>query len=200
LRRLGTAYGGRVIPSSLLEASSICYCAGVGEDISFDLALISEYGCEVFAFDPTPRAAQYVREHAHNIAEFHFVDVGLWSCDDNLKFYAPEDRRHVSHSVVNLHRTSRYFEAECRCVSSLMRDRGHQALDLLKLDVEGAEYAVLQSMIGDKVFPRVICVEFDQPVPVRRTLQMVRELRNVGYALVSIDVWNYTFVRSSDVS
>src|SRR5215217_3108537 len=47
LRRLGSRYGGWTIPTSLLSSDSICYSAGVGEDVTFDLALIERLGCDV---------------------------------------------------------------------------------------------------------------------------------------------------------
>lgn len=112
-----------------------------------------------------------------------------------MKFFVPQDPTHVSHSVVNLAKTSNFFEAPCRRLSSLMRDLGHHTIDLLKLDVEGAEYEVLNSMIEDQIAPMVLCVEFDQPVPYKKTLAMVRKLIGVGYRLVNIDGWNYTFIR-----
>ena len=37
-----------------LNADSIVYSLGVGDDIDFDLSVIEKYGVEVHAFDPTP--------------------------------------------------------------------------------------------------------------------------------------------------
>lgn len=196
LKKLGGRYGGWVVPTTMLSDSSICYCVGVGEDITFDLALIDAYGCHVYAFDPTPRAIEHVRLNATGIDRYHFQGEGLWSEDTVLKFYAPLDERHVSHSAVNLGNTSEFFEAPCRRLSSLMRELGHTVIDLLKLDVEGAEYEVLDSMIQDRIVPRVLCVEFDQPVPYKKTLAMVKRLLRCGYGLVAIDGWNYTFVHA----
>src|SRR5712692_3232196 len=57
LLRLGTVYGGWIIPAnSGLSADSVCYSAGAGEDISFDCALIERFYCQVRVIDPTPRA------------------------------------------------------------------------------------------------------------------------------------------------
>ena len=131
-----------MIPATLLEESSVCYCVGVGEDITFDLALIERFGCQVFAFDPTPRAIQHVKATTSAVGSFHFYPVGLWSADGRLKFFAPQNPCHVSHSIVNLQGTTGYFEAECKRLSTIMRELEHTSLDLLKLDIEGAEYEV----------------------------------------------------------
>jgi hypothetical protein len=43
LVRLGSKYGGWIVPATLVRPDSVCYCVGVGEDISFDLALIERW-------------------------------------------------------------------------------------------------------------------------------------------------------------
>ena len=138
LQRLGGRYGGWIVPRSLISRSSVCYCVGVGEDITFDLALIETYGCPVYAFDPTPRAAEHVKTHAEGIEHYHYEQLGLWSQDTTQKFYAPGNHQFVSHSIVNLSGTQDFFEAVCKRLSSIMRDHGHNTIDLLKLDIEGA--------------------------------------------------------------
>lgn len=194
LVKLGSDYGGWIIPPSLLGKDSVCYCAGVGEDISFDLELIRRFGCEVYAFDPTPRSAAYVRRVAENESRYHFQPVGLWSEKAVMKFFAPKDPRHVSHSIMNLQGTSDFFEAACERLSDLMRSLGHTRLDLLKMDIEGAEWQVLETLIEDRVSVGILCVEFDQPAAFWRIMRMVKRLRSAGYSLVAVDGWNYAFV------
>lgn len=191
---LGDSYGRWIVPSSILTESSICYCAGVGEDISFDLALIERFGCVVQAFDPTPRSQIYVNEHVANEPRFVFHPYGLWSEDTVLKFYAPKNPDHVSHSAVNLQDTDTYFEAPVKSLSTVMAELGHQSLDLLKIDIEGAEYEVLNSLLSSTIRPSILCVEFDQPVPLSKPVEMVNLLAAAGYAPVVRDGWNVTFV------
>lgn len=56
-------YGGYYIYDKLLNEKSIVYSCGIGEDISFDQALIKKIGCKVFAFDPDKRAQRFVKAH-----------------------------------------------------------------------------------------------------------------------------------------
>lgn len=195
LRKLGSEYGGCTVPISLLSRSSICYSVGVGEDITWDRALMELVGCEVFAFDPTPVSVEYVKQHASDLPGFHFYDVGLWSRDGTMKFYAPRDPTHVSHSIINLQSTEQFFEARCRRLVTLMKELGHSYIDLLKLDIFGAEYEVLDSMLQDNVLVHVLGVEFGQPVSFLRIRRTVRKLQKAGFTLVSIDGWRYAFVR-----
>ncbi len=193
LVRLGSDYGGWWVPASLLDAMSVCYLAGVGEDVTFDLAVVGGFGCSVWAFDPTPRA----RAHAASVDEprFHFLPLGLWSESSVMRFYAPMDPSHVSHSISNLQQTSEYFDADCRSVAQLMRELGHDRIDLLKLDIEGAEGPVLTAMLRDGVHPTVVCVEFDAEEAPWTTLGRIRDLKAEGYQLVHVENRNYVFVR-----
>src|SRR5437016_7250580 len=79
LIRLGSQYGGWIIPSNQLHVGAICYCAGSGEDISFELALSRLYRCTVYAIDPTPRALRYLADIAAGVPNFHVIPLGLWS-------------------------------------------------------------------------------------------------------------------------
>ncbi|NIA69014.1 FkbM family methyltransferase [Pelagibius litoralis] len=184
------------MPVDLIQPDWVCYAGGVGEDITFDREMIERFGCRVFAFDPTPRAAAHVEQHAEGLGNFRFLPVGLWSEDTVLRFYAPRDPAHVSHSIVNLQETDAYFEAPCRTVSSLMSELGHNKIDLLKIDIEGAEHEVVRSMFAQGVFPTLLCMEIDQPAPLLAIASTVRRVRNAGYRLVSVDGWNFTFVQA----
>lgn len=200
------ARGGWTIPTGLLHAESICYCVGCGEDISFDLGLIDRFGCDVFAFDPTPRAIRHVQAVAGNNARYHFRDVGLWDAPDRLRFYAPTNPRDVSHSLVNLQKTSEYIEVPVDRLSALMTGNGHARLDLLKLDIEGAEYRVLETIFADNIDVGILCVEFDEfwnPLDSGYKARIRRYVDRIlawNYALVDAPGnGNYTFLKSSSL-
>lgn len=202
LKRIGSTYGGWVVPLRALHPEAICYCAGAGEDITFDLALADIHKCNVYTFDPTPRAVAHVHRVANQNPRLKFFPVGLWDSEQMLKFYAPQDPSHVSHSALNLQRTQSWFEAPCRPLANIMREIGHSHIDLVKLDVEGAEYRVLDSMLDNHIFPKVLCVEFDEANHAldsdfkTRIRNAAAKLRDHNYELVAANGRsNYTFVR-----
>jgi FkbM family methyltransferase len=195
LKSVGSAYGGWIVPTALIRADWLCYCGGVGEDLTFDLGLIRRFGVTVYAFDPTPRAITYANSEARDEFRFRFLPVGLWSEDTTLRFFAPRDPAHVSHSALNLQKTTEFFEARCRSLASLMAELGHEGVDLVKLDIEGAEHVVIDSMLKAGIRPTVLCTEIDQPVGPLRFWRTIHRVRSAGYALVAISSWNFTFVR-----
>lgn len=202
LVEIGSSYGGWVVPTSLLDADSICYCAGCGEDITFDLGLIQAFGCTVYGFDPTPRAITHVHAVAGTNCRYRFQPIGLWRQQDRLKFYVPSHAPHVSHSLLNLQRTEDYIVVDVARLSAVMQQAGHSHVDLLKLDIEGAEYAVVDTLIEDRLDVRILCIEYDEYfTPLdrnyrRRIRQSIDKLRAYGFELVCAQGrGNYTFVR-----
>jgi FkbM family methyltransferase len=202
LEKIGSACGGWIVPTHLLNRASICYCVGVGEDITFDMGLIARFGCNVFAYDPTPRAALHVQKHAADCANYVYERVGLWDTNEVVRFYAPANPQNVSHSALNLQKTDDYFEAPCKRLNTLLAENGHERITLLKLDIEGAEYKVVDSILADQLPIDIVCVEYDEafhPLDDRyreRIAASVKSVLDAGYSVVAIGApGNYTFMK-----
>jgi FkbM family methyltransferase len=225
LIRLGSGYGGWIIPADAgMTPTSVCYLAGAGEDISFDCALAQRYHCRVRIVDPTPRAIEHFRQlqqavsegrrlpinnsvselydiEAEDLAHLRFLPVGLADQDTELRFYLPRDPNHVSCSTVNLQRTGDYFTAQCYRLATLMGQQGDTELDLLKLDIEGAEYGVIRDVLGAGPVPRILLVEFDEAhTPLdngagSRIRDHIRQLVAAGMRCIAVEGSNATFVR-----
>lgn len=221
LEKLGTQYGGWTIPVGFLNRNSVCYLAGAGEDISFDVALANRFHSDIYIFDPTPRASEHfekvinaarhgwkmqptgaanynyeLSKPAINCLQFHAT--GIWKKNDVLRFFAPKDATHVSHSISNLQQTDHYFEATVQRLSYIMRQNGHRQLDILKLDIEGAEYEVLDTIIADHLAIKVLCVEFHPSK--ERGLEPVREaikkLEQNNFKVIVKEDLDFTFINT----
>lgn len=221
LLRIGSTYGGWSVPETAVIPNATAVCVGAGEDISFDVAL-NRCGMNVFTLDPTPRAATHVRHlldgsrngktvpinnshHEHyDLSGFDplrltFLEVGLSDRNSILRFWAPQNPTHVSHSTVNLQKTNDYFEAQCFRLQDLCAANGIGEIAILKIDVEGAEYAVLKDVVLSGLRPRVVCVEFDEgpnlhePEAMGRVADTVQQMKRVGYRFLNADHWNFLF-------
>lgn len=209
LRTLANASGtlrlggeaGWTIPKGALNSESVCYCVGCGEDISFDLKLIKEYACPIFAFDPTPRAIAYVKKNTVGITNYHLTEIGIWETEGTVKFFVPDDPAQVSHSITNLEGTNKFIEVQTKRLREVMREQGHSALSLFKMDIEGAEHAVIRTIIADNIQIGILCIEFDElaqhstPERLASINLSIRNLINYGFRLYWIEGSNFTFVR-----
>jgi FkbM family methyltransferase len=227
LMRLGTRYGGWIIPRNhALTVNSVCYLAGAGEDISFDCALTKLSSCTVRIVDPTPRAIRHFEDlcnavveqrkfsingsatdfydiGAGELARMCFLPFGLADKDISMRFFMPKDPAHVSCSSVNLQRTDTYFSAQCYRLATLMAQQSDAKIDLLKLDIEGAEYAVIQDLATIQFPPRILLVEFDEghsPLDHHageRIQESMDLLKRMGMHCIALDGCNATFIRRS---
>lgn len=179
---LGTEYGGYAVLPERLGPETIVYSVGLGEDISFDLALIERFGCRVYGFDPTPRSIAWLESQTLPDA-FELHRFGLADFDGVARFAPPQNPAHVSHSLLESE-TASAVEFPVKRLSTVLAELGHQRLDVLKLDIEGAEYAVLEEMLGLGVLPGQLLVEFHHgmhAIPLARTEAMLDRLIAAGY-------------------
>ena len=224
LVKVGSDYGGWLLPrKNRLSKNSICYAVGAGEDITFDCELANIYGCKVRIFDPTPKS----QAHFHRLLDYaagkstenedqdfvekynfpslvysslDFQPYGLAREDRIMKFYLPQDPNHVSCSLVNLQGTTDYFDAQCYRLSTLISINRDPSIELLKMDIEGAEYQVIEDIISSRIRPPMLLIEFDechspQDGEARtRVLHHIHLLENVGYRLIAVDGSNATFL------
>jgi len=188
-KRFGSEYGGWDVALEYLNKDSIVYSFGVGEDASFDMALMEKYDLIIHAFDPTPRSIEWVE--GQNFPEkFVMHTYGIADFDGRVSFYPPENPKHVSHTILFKTETqSNAITVSVKRLSTIMRELGHNHIDVLKMDIEGAEYKVIKDMEQLDIRPKQILVEFHHRFPnvgIRCTKEAYVILKKMGYRLFSI--------------
>ncbi len=225
IEKIGNDYSFCMVPEESLSEASIVYSFGAGEDIHSDIGLVRSYGCDVAIFDPTPRAVKHfeeLRDHVLQGRKYHcesgltyevsetemkkirYEELALWKEDSNLKFYLPQDPNHVSCSINNIQNTDEYVEVEANKLSSIMKKMGHSHVDYLKLDIEGAEFEVLENVVEEDIDIRVIYLEYhyneiNRPVKnIRRINKSLNMLLLSGYQVIHNDRNRYyTLIKNS---
>jgi FkbM family methyltransferase len=197
--RLGSEYGQHCICTRGLTSETIIYSFGIGKDITFDLSLIERFQTTVHAFDPTPEVRSWLSSQRLP-AEMKIYPWGLAHYDGTALFYPPPDPAHISHSMVQrLNSTENPVEVSVLRLGTIMARLGHTKLDVLKLDIEGAEYDVIQDLLASAVRPRQLLVEFHhqrKKIAFEMTRQAISRLNDHGYFIFDISdrAREYSFI------
>jgi FkbM family methyltransferase len=158
---IGTQYGGWALDTSLVPSNSTIISAGIGEDISFDLFLIKNRNCNIIGVDPTIKSHTFIKNQ-NGLTNFTLIKKALHSIDDDIiTIYKNKIPNHVSESVLQSHMSAHKFDsyyAETINLDSLFNN--HNNISVIKMDIEGSEYDVIEclSEIPDSV--KQFCVEF----------------------------------------
>lgn len=156
----GSSYGGFYVDPSNLGPDSIVYSFGVGQDITFDKAMIEKHDCHVFSFDPTPKSIFWIE--LQDVPEnFHFYPYGIGEETEEVKFHLPKNHDHVSGSIFehDLVSDDNVVLVPLKKFSDILLETGHRKIDVLKMDIEGAEYAVMDSILNAGVRIEQLLVE-----------------------------------------
>lgn len=96
------------------------------------------------------------------------VERALYDKRTKTEFYEPEIESHVSHSINNWQHDysndTDHIKIQADTIFSILEDQNidRKELDLIKLDIEGAEIEVITDMMKKDLRPKQILVEFDE--------------------------------------
>jgi hypothetical protein len=133
----------------LQRPGCVVYSFGSNGDTSFEEAILERTACSVWTFDPTLSEEATAKVAA--VPGLNFTAVGIAEKDGSVEL------KGEARPVRTLH--------------TLMQERGHTWIDVLKIDVDGAEWPVLNAFI-----------EAGRPLPATQT-QIEFHLRNANDAV-----------------
>ncbi len=110
---------------SLSLPNCVMYSFGVGPEVTFDEAVLSITNCKVFAYD-------------------HTVENGIPSETSESR-----DPRRMAYEKIGVEEYQKFNQSYLKTIKQLMTINGHDWIDILKMDAEGAEYGSLNMLIDD---------------------------------------------------
>jgi FkbM family methyltransferase len=186
LVKLGGTYGGWTVPGGLIEPSWICYSIGAGGNIEFDLELIRRYGLTVRSFDAVAGYVEDAIEHAAGARGFSAHHAAIATVDGPLSMQLTHDPSSRSVSSAGLYETTTFVELPGRTLKSLMNELGDDRIDLLKLDVEGAEYELLPTISLRDLGVKIFATELHHTGTLRDAWRLIARVQEEGYEPVAI--------------
>jgi len=162
----GNEYGGFYICPDLIKDKDniIVYSAGVGEDISFDIDIIKEFkNCKVFAFDPTPKSIEWIKKQDLP-KNYQFFPYGIGVNSTEEKMYLPKNMKHVSGSIYQSDHLSmeNVINVQMKSFYDIIKENGHKYIDIIKMDIEGSEFSVIENLNFNEVICGQIVIEFHE--------------------------------------
>jgi len=201
----GNTYADWTFSPRNLDEHSVIYSFGVGEDISFDLKLIQHFKLHIHAFDPSPRSIEWVQKQKLR-EEFHFYPFGLADQDGSITFSEPAEpgihSLKISDSANGSAAGLKTHLLPVQRLPTILKKLGHERIDLLKMDIEGAEYEVIEDIINSSSPISQILIEFHhrfESIGIGMTQQAISRLNGAGYRIfnVSASGEEISFIKSS---
>jgi hypothetical protein len=108
------------------------------------------------------------------------------------------DRSQTTIKALNKQKCSTHIDV--KRLSTIMNDLGHSHIDLLKMDIEGAEYDVIDDFLDHEIHVSQLLVEFHHffsDISIRQTRRSIQRLMN-EYKLFYIDPRKveFSFIRN----
>lgn len=157
----GDSYGGFMVALNELQNESVVYSFGIGEDLSFSEGIMDTINCSIFAFDPTPKSIKYVE--ANELCanpRFNFYPYALSNYDGITQFHLSQNDDYVSGSIEKWDGVKEEtVDVRVKSIQTIMSDLGHEEIDLLKMDIEGTEFKVIDDIVNN-IAIKQICSEF----------------------------------------
>ena len=190
----------------LITPNATVIDVGCSYEAEFSVAMIERYGAKAVAVDPTlkhrPALARLADKYPRR---FQHVPLAISAHNTTMTFY--ESTTNESGSILPDHVNAirdevTSYEVRTLTPIGLLDHLGLDSADILKLDIEGAEYELLQSIRADELAPfRQIFIEFHHHAVHRYsqvdTRRLVERLCGFGYTSYSFDDHNYLFLRRS---
>jgi FkbM family methyltransferase len=195
---LGTRDQWTILPD--LCSDSFIVSAGAGTDISFELALLERFGCTVVLLDPSTPGLRCYESLNPTPPRLHYLPFGLASSAGKRLLYPPDENADTTSWTIT--GNSKGHAIDCLDLTAVLHRFQRDSIDLLKIDIEGFEYEVLDGMLKSGIYPRQICVEIHQGhLFMNRTRRdrwkLIFKLLSSGYGLVHHHHSDHLFVRRS---
>ena len=191
IQRIGDQDSGWVMHTSPIPR--VCYCAGVGKGMSFELELAKIASQPVLVFDPSPTGIATVEKlDKSGTANLRFFPVGVAADAGIVQFSLPKDPGEGSYSIAREGIEKVSFE--CWDLPTIMSRNGDSAIDLLKMDIEGFEYDIIDRFLDQRVPVRQLLVEFHPWLRPGRTWKTIVRLHRAGYRIIHKHRGDHTFL------
>lgn len=119
------------------------------------------YGCRVFVFEPVPSFAACIGRRFRRNPNIRVFDFGLAGQTGEAAISLARDASSLFHAGADA------IPIRLRCAADFLRDEGVTDIDLMKINIEGGEYELLEHLLDAGLTDRIgnLQVQFHDFVP-----------------------------------
>ena len=182
---------------------SVIIDVGCGHEAEFSKHLIEKHNLQAFGVDPTIKHTPFLKILEETTkGKFHHLALAVTQKDGFITFH--ESRQNESGSILSEHNNMqndeiRTYNVESVNLRELVRRIGTTPIDFIKLDLEGAEYELLNEISDEDIKPfKQIFIEFHHHCTnhtTQETMQLVRDICSKGFKVFTLDHHNYLFYK-----
>jgi FkbM family methyltransferase len=182
---------------------SVIVDVGCGHEAEFSKLMIEKHNLNAFGVDPTMKhtpALKMLEESTKG--KFHHLAIAVTKKDGFITFH--ESRQNESGSILLEHINMQNdeittYNVESVSLSELVRRIGTTSVDFIKLDIEGAEYELLDKICDEDINPfKQIFIEFHHHCTNHSTQEtkfLVQDICSKGFKVFTLDHHNYLFYK-----
>ncbi len=154
--------------------------------------IVDRYNPIIYAFEPNPQSFSRLNNKAQNNPKLKPLDYGLGGEDEQVEFTlnglgsSMLDERSENADMPRI-------EVRIASVDTAWKELGLGNVDLMKINIEGAEYPLLERMIEADLVKQVDCfmIQFHEWLPgAQEKRRAIREALSKTHR----EEWNYEFV------
>ncbi len=175
-----------MLPVALMGRGWLCYSLGAGGDVSFDLELIRRFDARVRSFDPIQQFVDLAASELRDEPRFTVLRAAVTRRDGPIQMQRTHHPGARAVSSEGLFDTHEWETFPGRSLPSLMAEYGDRQIDLLKMDIEGAEYDLLASLDLPALGVKVLAVCLHHNRSVRQARELIAHLAQQGYEAVAL--------------
>lgn len=151
------------------------------------------YDSTVYSFEPNPRSFERLAQRSLRNPKLHPLPYGLGDRDEEVDFVLGGVNSTVAFEHLTLDNATPQVRAHLADVKRIWDEFGWGRVDLVKIDVEGAEYDLLDRVIEQGLQHQVRCflIQFHEwhPAAYARRRKIIRELEKTHRL-----EWKFDFV------
>ena len=127
--------------------------------------VLSEIGCKIYAFEPHPVFFSRLKQQYGDNPNIVLSDSAIWKKDEQRNFYFKRSASALNGGATLMEEKTNIVDlnlnitVECLDISRLVHSIDKD-IDVLKMDVEGAEYEILERPIETDSYKKIKSISF----------------------------------------